>query len=65
MVKPVSYQFASHFKLILKQYSTSKKENEETKNVIFASAVRNLIYAMVCKRPESLMQFILSLLLSK
>ncbi|PKI76596.1 hypothetical protein CRG98_002905 [Punica granatum] len=50
--KPISSPLASHFKLSSKQCLTSEKEKEEMKKVPYSSAVGNLMYAMVCTRPD-------------
>jgi hypothetical protein len=50
--KPVCSPLAGHFKLNSKQYPSSKNDREEMKKVPYASAVGNLMYAMVCTRPD-------------
>lgn len=49
---PVSSPLASHLKLSSKQNPSSEKEQEEMKDVPYASAVGSLMYAMVCTRPD-------------
>ncbi|KAL4379562.1 hypothetical protein GQ457_02G035640 [Hibiscus cannabinus] len=49
--KPVSVPLAGHFKLNKKQSPTSENEKEEMKDVPHSSAVRSLMYAMICTRP--------------
>ena len=50
--KSVSTLLAGHFKLSSQQCPTSEKEKEEMKKIHYASAVGNLMYAMVCTRPD-------------
>ena len=51
-VKPVVSPLAGHFKLNSKQCPTSEQEEQDMKNVPYASAVGSLMYAMVCTRPD-------------
>ena len=50
--KVVSSSLATHFKLSIKQNPSTAKEKEDMSRVPYALAVRSLIYAMVCKRPD-------------
>ena len=50
--KVVSTPFATHFRLSSKQSPTIDKKKEDMKNVPYASAVRSLMYAMVCTRSD-------------
>jgi Reverse transcriptase (RNA-dependent DNA polymerase) len=50
--KPVTTPLASHFKLINDGCPKDDKEEEEMRNVPYASAVGSLIYAMVCTRSD-------------
>jgi len=51
-VRPVTTPLAGHFKLSSQQCSQSPEENEEMSRVPYASAVKSLMYAMVCTRPD-------------
>ena len=46
--KAVSCHLANHFKLSSKQCPSTDKEKEEMEKVSYASAVRSLMYVMVC-----------------
>jgi len=48
MVTPL----ALHFRLSSNQSPATAEDKENMKNVPYASAVGNLIYAMVCTRPD-------------
>ena len=49
-VRPVTTSLTCHFKLSSKQYPQSLKDEEEISQVLYASAVRSLMYVMVCTR---------------
>ena len=49
---PVSTPLANHFKLSGSQCPKNEKEIEDMSKVPYASAVRCLMYAMVCTRPN-------------
>ena len=57
--KPVSTPLGAHFKLRKKSCSSSKKEKKDIVLTIYSSAVRSLMYAMVCTRPDIAMQLVL------
>lgn len=48
--KSVTSLLAGHFKLTCEQCPKNEKENEEMKNVLHASTIGSLMYAMVCTR---------------
>jgi len=48
--KPVATPLGNHFKLSSHQSPLTKKEKEEMKKISYSSAVRSLMYAMVCTR---------------
>ncbi|KAK8943107.1 hypothetical protein KSP39_PZI009681 [Platanthera zijinensis] len=48
--KSVGTPLGGHFKLGSKQCPSSKKKKDEMQNVLYASAVGSLMYAMVCTR---------------
>lgn len=48
-VKSVNILLANHFKLSKKVCPLSK---EEIESIPYSSAMRNLMYAMVCKKPN-------------
>ncbi|KAL9392333.1 hypothetical protein Peur_016253 [Populus x canadensis] len=50
--KHVCSLLASHFKLSSKQYPSSDEEQNEIKKVLYASIIDNLIYVMVCSKPN-------------
>ena len=50
--KRVNTPLAGHFKLSSAQCPTSDEEQEEMKQIPYASAVGSLMYAMVCTRPD-------------
>ena len=50
--KSVSCPLAAHFKLTKKQCPSNEKMQKEMQNVPYASAVGNLMYAMVCTQPD-------------
>ncbi|GKU93138.1 hypothetical protein SLEP1_g6763 [Rubroshorea leprosula] len=50
--KPVSTPLACHFKISTEQCPTRKEQAKYMKNVLYASAVGSLMYAMVCTRPD-------------
>jgi hypothetical protein len=50
--KPVSTPLASHFKLTKEMCPKTQEEIEYMSRVLYSSAVGNLMYAMVCTRPD-------------
>ena len=50
--KVVSFPLLAHFKLSTKQSPSTITEKEDMNSVLYASAVRSLMYAMVCMRPN-------------
>jgi len=50
--KLVSTPFASHFRLSKDQSPQIEEEKEFMAKVLYASATRSLMYAMVCTRPD-------------
>ena len=50
--KPVNTTLGSHFKLIKRSCSSSKKERGDIASTIYSSTVGSLMYAMVCTRPD-------------
>lgn len=50
--KLVGTPLATHFKLSSKLCPSDDKEKEEMHKIPYASAVGNLMYAMVCTRPD-------------
>ena len=50
--KSVYSPFVGHFKLSSKHYSTSEKEKQEMRRILYASVVGSFTYAMVCMRPD-------------
>jgi hypothetical protein len=50
--KPVSTPLASHFKLTKEMCPKTQEEIEYMSRVPYSSAVGNLMYAMVCTRPN-------------
>ena len=50
--KPVSTPLANHFSLFTLQCPKTVEETEDMSKVPYASAVRCLMYAMVCSRPD-------------
>ena len=51
-IRPVTTPLAGHFKLSSKQCLQSPVEEEEMSRVPYASAVRSLMYAIVCTGPD-------------
>ena len=51
-VKPVSTPLGSHFRLSKKQSPKIKEERDHMSKVPYASTVGNLMYTMVCTRPN-------------
>ena len=51
-IKSICSPLASHFKLSSEHCSTSEKEKQEMRGVLYASVVGSLMYAMVCTRPD-------------
>ena len=51
--KSVSNPLAEYFKLSVKSCPKSKEEMETMPHISYSSAVRSLMYAMVCARPNS------------
>lgn len=49
-VKLKSSPFANHFRMSSQQYPSTDLEKEEMRHISYASAVGNLIYAIVCTR---------------
>jgi len=50
--KPVSTPLAIHFKLSKRQSLISEKEKAEMKIVPYLSTVGNLMYVVICTRPN-------------
>ena len=50
--KPVSTPLGSHFKLSKEQSLKTKEERDHMSKVPYASAIGNLMYIMVCTRPD-------------
>ena len=50
--KPVSTYLGSHFKLSKEQSLKTEEERDHMSKVPYASAISNLMYAMVCTRPD-------------
>ena len=50
--KPVCTPLASHFKLGSKQCPSNEKEKSEMQGVPYASVIENLMYVMVCTKPD-------------
>jgi hypothetical protein len=50
--KPVSTPLASHFKLTKEMCPKTQEEIEYMYRVPYSSAIGNLMYAMVCTRPD-------------
>ena len=50
--KLVSTPFASHFKLSKEMCPKTQEDMDYMSKVPYASAVRSLMYAMVCTRPD-------------
>ncbi|KAJ9690390.1 hypothetical protein PVL29_012838 [Vitis rotundifolia] len=50
--KTISSPLACHFTFFSKQCPTSEKEKEEMSKVPYSSIVGNLMFAMVCTRPN-------------
>lgn len=50
--KGVNVPFAQHFKLSSEQSPTEKESIEEMKKTPYSHAVGNLLYSMVCTRPD-------------
>ena len=48
--KPVSTSLGSHFKLSKEQSLKTEEERDHMRKVSYASAIHNLMYAMVCTR---------------
>ena len=51
--KPVNTPLAAHFKLSKEQSPTTEEERDHMAKVSYASAIRNLMYAMICTRPDT------------
>ena len=51
-VKPVSTPLATHFRLSSALCPESEHKIEYMSRVSYSSAVRSLMYAMVCSRPD-------------
>jgi len=51
-IRPVTTLLAGHFKLSSKQCLQLPEEDEEMSRVPYAMAVRSLMYAMVCTKPD-------------
>jgi len=50
--KAMNVQFASHFKLSSNQSPEDEESMKEMENIPFSSAVRSLMYSMVCTRSD-------------
>ena len=50
--KPISTPLANHFKLSKEMCPKTKKEIEYMSKVLYSSTVGNLMYSMVCIRPD-------------
>ena len=50
--KPVGTPLAAHFKFSTRLCPSDEKEKEEMSRIPYASAVDNLMYAMVCTQPD-------------
>ena len=50
--KPVSTPLGSHFKLSKKQSPKTEEESDHMSKVPYASTISNLMYAIVCTRPD-------------
>ena len=50
--KPMSTPLGSHFKLSKEQSPKTNKERDHMSKVPYASTIGNLMYAMVCTRPD-------------
>ena len=50
--KPVSTPFGSHFKLSKEQSLKTEEKKDHMSKVAYASAIGNLMYAVVCTRPD-------------
>ena len=50
--KSVNTPLAGHFNLSSKQSTTSEKEMEEMKKILYSYVVGSLMYAMICTRPD-------------
>ncbi|WVY97343.1 hypothetical protein V8G54_029494 [Vigna mungo] len=50
--KAVSTPLASHFRLSKEQSPQTEKEKDSMAKIPYASAIRSLMYAMVCTRPD-------------
>ena len=57
--KPVSTTLGSHFKLIKRSCSSSKKEKGDIASTIYFSTIGSLMYAMVCTQQDIAMQLVL------
>ncbi|KAK4584295.1 hypothetical protein RGQ29_022149 [Quercus rubra] len=52
LAKPVSTPLGSHFKLSKEQSPKTEEEMDHMNKVPYASSIGNLMYAMVCTRPD-------------
>jgi hypothetical protein len=50
--KYVATPFASHFKLSSKQCPVTEDEKEHMSHILYSNVVGNLMYAMICTRPD-------------
>jgi hypothetical protein len=50
--KSVATPFASHFKLSSRQCHVTEDEKEHMSHIPYSNAVGNLMYAMICTRPD-------------
>ena len=50
--KPVSTPLGSHFKLSKKQSPKTEEERDHMSKVPYTSTIGNLMYAIVCTRPD-------------
>ena len=51
-VKRVATPLATHFKLSTELCPSDDKEKEEMRKIPYASTIGNLMYVMVCARPD-------------
>lgn len=50
--KPINTPLTSHFRLSKDQSPQTEEERESMANILYASAIRSLMYTMVCTRPD-------------
>jgi hypothetical protein len=51
-MKSINIPLASHFKISLILFPNNKEEKDYISHIPYASEVENLMYVMVCTRPE-------------